>query len=49
MQYLDFFSLRGTYSEYSYSIAVSMLEYVLQDDFDSLLSHYVFEPLDMVG
>ena len=49
LQNLDFFSFRGTYSEYSYSIAVSMLEYVLQDDFDSLLSRYVFEPLDMVG
>ena len=43
------FSLRGTYSEYSYSIAVSMLEYVLHDNFDNLLSYYVFEPLDMVG
>jgi len=40
---------KGTYSEYSYSIAVSMLEYVLHDDFDNLLSRYVFEPLDMVG
>ena len=48
-QHLDCFSLRGTYSEYSYSIAVSMLEYVLHDNFDNLLSRYVFEPLDMVG
>ena len=48
-QHLDLFSLRGTYSEYSYSIAVSMLEYVLHDNFDNLLSYYVFEPLDMVG
>lgn len=40
---------KGTYSEYSYSIAVSMLEYVLHDNFDNLLSYYVFEPLDMVG
>ena len=45
----NLFLLRGTYSEYSYSIAVSMLEYLLNDNFDSLLSHYVFEPLDMVG
>jgi len=45
----NFAAKKGTYSEYSYSIAVSMLEYVLQDNFDNLLSHYVFEPLDMVG
>merc|ERR1711936_227828 len=44
-----FVQKRGTYSEYSYSIAVSMLEYVLNDNFDNLLSYYVFEPLDMVG
>ena len=48
LQGYNFFSFRGTYSEYSYSIAVSMLEYILHENFDSLLKHYVFDPLDMV-
>merc|ERR1712203_924765 len=45
----DFVAEKGTYSEYSYSIAVSMLEYILHENFDSLLKHYVFDPLDMVS
>ena len=40
---------RGTYSEFTYTVAVSWLEHVLNDNFDNLLKKYVFDPLGMAG
>ena len=40
---------RGTYSEFTYTLAVSWLEHVLNDNFDNLLKKYVFDPLGMAG
>ena len=40
---------RGTYSEFTYTVAISWLEHVLNDNFDNLLKKYVFDPLGMAG
>jgi len=45
----DFVAEKGTYSEFTYTVAISWLEHVLNDNFDNLLKKYVFDPLGMAG